>query len=269
MFRLPIGLALSGGVAKGVTHIGVIKALREHGIKVSYIAGTSGGAIAGSGIAAGLSTERLIRLAHRLGWRRLVRFTIRRLGFISGEPIEAFIRESTNDARFEELEIPFAVVAADLVTGARRVFDSGKVAPAVRASSTMPQFFHPTVIDGRPYIDGGMVEFLPVRTVQTFGKQFTIAVNLAPKIEHYREPGNYFQLLMRVTTMMTRLNVHDSVDAADYVIQPELHEYSAYDFNNTDTFIKIGYQTTCNEIENIKAAIAQKNSLRQRLLGAN
>ena len=139
MAPLAIGVALSGGTAKSVTHVGVLKALTEAEIPISYIAGTSGGSIVGTMYASGMPISTLEEVAVKMSWRKLIAIKLTRLGFISSERIEDFVKETVGDLTFDELNIPCAVTATNLVTGEKRVFTEGNVARAVRASCSIPQ----------------------------------------------------------------------------------------------------------------------------------
>src|SRR4051812_10105192 len=126
--RPKIGLALSGGAARGIAHVGVLRALTEAGIPIDYVAGTSAGSIVGGAFAAGLSIEQIEDLSLRLRWRHVGRPTLSRLGFQSNERLEAFMRARLPVTRFEDFRIPFAAIATDLRSGTPVVMrDKGDV----------------------------------------------------------------------------------------------------------------------------------------------
>ncbi len=252
MNPLPIGLALSGGTAKSVLHVGVIRALREAKLPISFIAGTSGGSIVATIAASGAKTAHMERIAAGLSWRKLARIKLSRLGFVSSAPIEQFVEKVLPGLRFEHLEIPCAVTATDLLTGKTAVFTRGPVARAVRASCSIPQIYLPVEIEGRPYVDGGLAQYLPVETVRAFGEQYTVAVNLGPSRNAYQPPENLLQLIMQVTNMVAKQNVKDSIAYADAVIHPNLDDYNAFDFRNTQELIELGYETTRAQLPRLK-----------------
>ena len=115
--RPSIGLALSGGAARGLAHIGVLRALEENNIPIDFVAGSSAGSIVGGAYAAGMSVEEIEAMARGLRWRHVGRMTVSRLGFQSNKRLEEFVRDRLPKKRFEELSIPFAVLATDLMTG--------------------------------------------------------------------------------------------------------------------------------------------------------
>src|ERR1051325_5495165 len=133
--RPRLGLALSGGAARGIAHVGVLKVLAEEGVRVDCVAGTSAGALVGGAFAAGMPVEEIEKVGRTLRWRDMGRMTLSRLGVQSNAFMEAYVRARFPVARFEELPIPFAAVATDLQTAARVVMrDEGDVGFAVRAS---------------------------------------------------------------------------------------------------------------------------------------
>lgn len=259
MAALPIGVALSGGTARSVLHVGVLKALSESGIPIEYISGTSGGSIAAAIYAFGEPIDIMEKVATGLSWWKLASIRVSRLGFISSRPIEVFIDKTLKGARFEDLRIPCAVPVTDLVTGERMVFTRGPVARIVRASCSIPQIYLPVEIDGRPYVDGGLAEYLPVESVQSFGPQFTIGVNLNTRVRDYKTPKHRLGLIIQFTSMVARQNVGHSVSRADYVLHPDVDDYSAFDFSAAADLIELGYQYTTARIDDIKREWRRKS----------
>ncbi len=238
------GVALSGGTAKSVTHVGVIKALVEAGIPISYVAGTSGGSIVGSMFASGMPISTMEAVATNMSWRKLVSIRLTRLGFISSQRIEDFVRETIGNLHFEDLAVPCGVVATNLVTGDRKVFRSGPVARAVRASCSIPQIYLPVEIDGEFYVDGGLSQYLPVETALEMGAEFILASHLAPVDPTYRRPQNILQLVVQITGLMARKNFPISVAKSHFVVHPNVDAYSSFDFEHAAEMIEIGYDAT-------------------------
>ena len=177
----PIGIALGSGSARGVSHIGVLKALEKAGVKAGWIAGTSIGSLIGGAYAAGISTEELSGIAHKLDWKRMMRlfmpsFSPRSL--ISDREVNDFLESLFGDILIEDLRIPFCAVAADLVSGKRVVISEGRLTDAVRASISIPIIFKPARRNGRLLIDGGLVDPVPVESVYNLGAKFVAAVPL-------------------------------------------------------------------------------------------
>src|SRR5215211_8628299 len=152
-----IGLALSGGAARGMAHVGVLKALAENGIRIDCIAGTSAGSLVGGALASGMPLDEIEDLGRKLRWRDIGRVTMSRLGVQSNERLEQYLRARLPISKFEELPIPFAAVATDLKTGAAVVLrDRGDVPLAIRASCAIPGWYVPVMDEkGRQLVDGG------------------------------------------------------------------------------------------------------------------
>ena len=262
-----IGLALSGGTAKSVTHVGVVKALVEAGVPISCIAGTSGGSIVGAMFASGMPISTMESVAKAMSWRKLVSIRLTRLGFISSERIAEFVTETIGDLRFEDLNLPTAVVATNLVTGNKQVFRSGSVAQAVRASCSIPQIYLPVEIENEYYVDGGLSEYLPIETLLDMGAEFTIGSHLAPVDPTYRRPHHILQLVVQVTGLMARKNLVVSDNFVDVKIHPNLDAYSGFDFDSAGEMIEIGYHAAQRALERLHEVWERKGSLRSRLLG--
>jgi NTE family protein len=259
-------LALSGGTAKSVTHVGVLKAIARSGVPITYIAGTSGGSIVGTMYASGMPMSSLEGIATTMSWRKLVSIRLSRLGFISSERIEDFMRDAIGDLTFDQLNIPCGVVATNLVTGAKRVFASGFVARAVRASCSIPQIYLPVEIDGHYYVDGGLAEYLPAESALDMGAEFVVGSNLAPVDESYHRPHHILQLVVQITGLMARKNLVVSQDYVDVMIHPNLDQFSAFDFEHAARMIEIGYDTTSRALEHLNEAWEKKGGVRSRLL---
>jgi len=179
-----IGVALGAGSAKGLAHIGVLKALEEYGLRIDYIAGSSMGSAVGAGYAAGLSPDSLksvVRLSNALDFVRLLDPIPSRAGLIDGEKIRQFLLLHIGKHQIQDLPIPYAATTVDINTGKLHIINSGDLSWAVRASISVPIIFTPVVYDSLILIDGGFAEPVPVQVVRDMGADFIIAVNvLAP-----------------------------------------------------------------------------------------
>lgn len=174
-----VGLALSGGAARGIAHAGVLEILVEAGVTVRAVAGTSAGSVVGALFAAGVAPEEIGRLALETRWIDLFRVRLPHAGMVSGEGLEQFFERVIPARTFAELRLPFAAVATDLATGVRVDLTSGSVARAVVASCSLPVLLEPVWRDDRLLVDGGLSSQLPVRAVrQTLGINPVIAVDV-------------------------------------------------------------------------------------------
>jgi NTE family protein len=185
MHKIPkIGLALSGGAARGLAHIGVLKALKEESIPIDMIAGTSAGAAIGACYAKDRVVATLEEMALGMDWKKLARFADLNLillgkGFLHGQRVKSLLTACIGgDIKFEDLEIPLAVVAADVQSMEEIVIDKGSVVEAVRASISLPVVFTPVKWGERFLIDGGVVNPMPVDVVRSMGAEIVIAVNV-------------------------------------------------------------------------------------------
>ncbi len=173
-----LGLALGGGGARGMAHVGVLRVLEREGIQVHCVAGTSVGSLVGAAYAAGLDADALLEMALRIRWRDIARPVWPRQGFISFARLETYIVNLLGDLTFAELQRPYAAVAADLITGEEVILRRGRVAPAVRASCSVPGIVVPAEIEGRLLVDGGIVNNLPISVARELGADVVVAVGL-------------------------------------------------------------------------------------------
>ncbi len=218
--RRKVGLALSGGGGRGIAHIGVFSVLMEAGIIPDWVSGTSAGAAAGVLFCRGWSPEQMLRLVRGLSLLHLGRPRLRRLGLLDGTRFEERIRELIGDLTFADLSIPLAVVACDLLTGERVVIRQGPLAPAVRASCSIPGIFTPVEKEGRLLVDGGLVDHLPVSVVREMGADYVIAVDVHPPLPPGRRPRNIFEVVIASYQIMTRNNIGPGGDP-ECLIRPD------------------------------------------------
>ena len=265
-----IGLALGGGAARGMAHIGVLTVLEKEKIPIDLIAGTSAGAIVGSLYArnknAGLIKEQVIELSRR----RLTRFidpALPRTGLIKGEKISdqlaSFLGGHIN---FSDLLIPFTCTATDIDTGEAVVFDRGSVVEAVRASISLPGIFTVVKRGGRYLVDGGLVDPVPVNLAREMGADFVIAVNVIPdvidrshdsveeRIKDAKEP-NIIHVLIQSIHIGTYSLVRSSLEKADVVIEPDVVHIGAAEFHHARECIKQGEIATRKAIPEIRSRL--------------
>ncbi len=199
-----IGLALGSGIARGFAHIGVLKALNRYGIKPSIIAGTSMGAVVGGCYLANKLDE-LEDWALSLNRRRIFKyldFKVRSPGLIGGRKLAAILDEHFGDMLIEDQKLPFVAIATDIVTGHEVWLRKGKFADNLRASFSLPGVFPPMVLNGRPLIDGALVNPVPVSACQALGAQLTIAIDLnGDLIGKASRPGRNYQTVMGFDVM--------------------------------------------------------------------
>ena len=294
-----VGLALSSGAAKGFAHIGVIQVLEENGIEVDVVAGSSMGAYVGSLWAHGNDGTELERLARELEarwslWKLIDPVFPPRQGFLRGFAVKRRLMRSLGHARFADLVRPMRIVASNLATLERVVFSSGEVAAAVHASSAVPGICVPVTLDGETYIDGGIVDPLPVNALREMGVARVIAVNVIPTPDRIRSGlcagrtparheksrvrklfrklfpvnpqlnyfarGNLFEILLRSLYGAQIRVAEASCRMADLVLRPNICDDRWLDYRHPGKFIALGREEAERHLEEIKALVAGKEA---------
>jgi NTE family protein len=219
--RPKIGLALSGGAARGIAHIGVLKVLVENNFPIDFIAGTSMGAIIAGMYASGMSISQMAECARSVRWRDVSRVTPSRLGLMSSEPLELLLRRLLPVSDFSKMRIPLAVVAADIQTGQSVILNEGDAPRAIRISCTVPGFFAPVRDEqGRMLVDGGLSQNLPASVPADMGAEKVIAVDVNSTIEMLSPPTNLFQVVMQSLMIIGRASSAHHALRADLLVQP-------------------------------------------------
>jgi len=249
--RKKVGLALSGGSVRGAAHLGVLEVLEREGIRPDFVAGVSAGSAVGAAYCAGLDLEEIKRIALGLQWRKLGRVTRPRLGILDGRRLEQYVEEIIGPLQFDELEIPFAAVAVDIVRGELVVLKEGPVARAVRASCALPGLFTPVEMGEKMLVDGGVLNNLPVSTVRDMGADYVIAVDLLPPTIWGSRPQNVFELLFLSFYTLMRA-AHSEAVEADCLIVPAIGEFNWVDFSQVPALIEKGREAAEAKIEQIK-----------------
>jgi NTE family protein len=286
--RPKIGLALSGGGARGGAHVGVLKALEEMNIPIDYIAGTSMGAIVGGFYAAGYSADEIKALMLKLDWKAAFtdkparrNQTMRKkeleaeflipyrigfnkgsmqlpLGVIEGQHLDQIFHrillavQGTSD--FDQLPIPFRAVATDLVTGKEVVLSAGSLPDALRASMSVPGVFAPVRLNDQLLVDGGMANNLPVSVVRTMGADIVIAVDISSPLLKEEQLKSVLSVTEQLTSFLTRSNTERQIALLcpdDVLLVPNLEGFSSADFQSAGKVAEIGYQTAMSERQSL------------------
>ncbi|MGG2064730.1 patatin-like phospholipase family protein [Bacillus sp. S14(2024)] len=251
-----IGLALGSGGAKGFAHVGVIKVLREAGIPIHMIAGSSMGALIGTFYAAGSNVDRLYRLATVFKRKYYLDFTVPKMGFITGKRVKDMIKMFTYNKKLEELDIPTAVVATDILNGEKVIFTQGSIADAVRASISVPGIFVPEKINGRLLVDGGVIDRIPVSVVKKLGADIVIAVDVSP-IKVNGEVTSIYDVIMQSIEIMQHELVVNRQIASDLMMHPAVEQFSSRAFTNIEDIIRVGEEEAQRHIQTIYTLIEQ------------
>jgi NTE family protein len=257
-----IGLALSGGAARGLAHVGVLRALQEANIPISCIAGTSAGSLVAGAFAAGMTINEIEALGRSLRWRHVGRPTLSLLGFQTNQKLEKFVRDRFPITKFEELLIPFAAVATDLNTGDAVVMrDKGDIAFAIRASCTIPGVYVPaTDSEGRKLVDGGLVAVIPTVVARSLGADIVIAVDVNFEGATFMKPSHLIGVVLHSTMFFMRTASHFQLSSADYVIKPRVGHIRWDKLRRADDLIDAGYEAGIESVPEIKALIEAKQA---------
>ena len=256
--RATIGLALSGGAARGIAHVGVLLALAEHKIPIDYVAGTSAGSLVGGALASGMPLSEIESLGRNLRWRDIGRVTMSRLGVQTNERLEQYLRVRMPVTRFEELPIPFAAVATELHSGAAVVMrDRGDVPFAIRASCAIPGWYVPVVDgDGRQLVDGGLVSIVPSSVARSLGADIVIAVDVNAEGALFLGPSrSVISILLQSMLVVQRTASLHQLEAADLVIGPHVGHIRWDELARADELIAAGYQAGIESIPGIIALL--------------
>jgi len=239
-----IGLALGGGFARGIAHVGVLKVLEEENIPIRYVAGTSVGALIGAAYCSGLSPVELERLASRVRFKHLARWTLSRYAFASNQRMNGFLSSILKVKTFEELRIPLAVTATDFSTGEAVVFHSGPLVEPVRASCAYPGMFQPVEIRGRLLVDGMLAHAVPSVPLRRMGARRVLAVHLKGRWTNGDGPRHLFDVIGQCFAIAQEMNSTQWKRAADLVIEPDVNGYKYDAFEDSADLIRAGEAVT-------------------------
>jgi len=280
--RPKVGLVLSGGAARGLAHIGVLKALEEQGVKIDAIAGTSMGAVIGGLYASGYKIDELEKLALAIDWQQALSdapprkdipfrrkqddrdFLVKQrlsfrddgslglpLGVIQGQNLalllESLLAHASDTRDFDKLPIPFRAVATDIASGEKVVFRKGHLPQVIRASMSIPAVFAPIELDGRLLVDGGMVDNIPLDIVREMGVDMAIVVDIGTPLRNRKQLATVVDVLNQSITLMTRRNSEEqlaSLHRDDILVQPPLSSFGVTDFGRAQDMIDAGYRAT-------------------------
>jgi NTE family protein len=297
---LTIGLALSGGGARGLAQIGVLKALEEAGININAIAGTSIGSIIGGAYAAGYSIEELDSIVSNTNWDRLLSinnpsdrrelfidqkisedrslFTLRLNGFSPVLPtsFSEGLRLSNyltllclsapvvTEEQFDDLLIKYRAVSTNLVDGNPVILSGGSLARAMRASSSVSFLLAPVVIDSLTLVDGGLVYNVPVSVTRQIGVDFVIAVNTTSNLREEDELELPWDIADQTVSIPIKRLELEEIQKADFHLQPDINNWTSTDFKDIDSLTMSGYVYTKGKTEQLLRRI---DSLTQRKSG--
>ncbi len=237
---LAIGVALGGGFARGIAHVGVLKVLEAEGIKVRFIAGTSVGALIGAAYCSGLSISELEEVAHKVRFTTFARWTLSRYGFATNDRMASFLTRTLKAKTFEELRIPLGVTATDFNSGEGTLFRSGSLIDPVRASCAYPGMFLPVNIGGRWFVDGMLSHPVPTLPLREMGAQRILAVHLKGQWSRNGAPRHLFDVIGQSFAIAQDRMSDRWRTAADLVIEPDVAGFDYDDFKSAGELLRAG-----------------------------
>jgi len=291
--RPKIGLTLSGGGAKGLAHIGILKAIDSAGLSIDYITGTSMGSIIGALYASGYSADSIEKIARKIDWDLMLsnQSSLRNIimeekdeygrydlelpwvnhffrlntGVLEGQELWLKLSELLFPVHqikdFNQLPIPFRCVATDLSTGEAVVLDSGELVSAIRASMAIPSVFTAVDYNGRRLVDGGVVRNFPVRDVREMGAQIVIGSNVSQGLLAAKKVNNALQVLLQVAFFREAEDTKLEVPLCDIYVQTPLDKYSMGSFSSANEIIEAGKEEGRKLYPRLKALADSLNDI--------
>lgn len=255
--RPTIGLALGGGFARGLAHIGILKVLDENHIPIDYIAGTSVGSVIGAAYCSGISPDELQEIGRLVRFKDFARWTLSRLGFVSNDRMALFLEKFLKAKTFEDLRIPLAVTATDFASGEAVVFRSGPLIDAVRASCAYPGMFLPVEINGRLYVDGMLAHAVPTVPLKQIGAERVIAVYLSANWVNLKGPRHFFDVIGQCFSIAQQRMCELWQPAADLILQPDVRAFSYDAFEHAPDLISAGEKAAQEILPILRAWIGE------------
>lgn len=294
MAKIKLGLVLGGGGARGLAHVGLLKVLEAHDIKIDFIAGTSMGALVGAMYAqkpdAGwverrirefISSEKFKRagrnyfrnqsdyepqdLIQHLGRefkkRVIINLAAHRISLMKGERLTLAVTDLIENGNIEDTKIPFACSATDLRYGEAFVFKSGDIRNAITASAAIPGFIPPVKLDGRLLVDGSICDNFPVDTIREMGANFIIASNVSLELDPSTGLNNVIDIIIRANSVSTQYINKLLLEKVNYVIVPETGSFHWSEFEEFELLFRKGEEAALKEISGLLKMLKERNSL--------
>ncbi|MDW7668346.1 MAG: patatin-like phospholipase family protein [Bacillota bacterium] len=240
MSHKKIGIALGGGGTRGFAHLGVLKALEEKGIKIDVVSGTSAGAIVGSLIAAGKTPEKAFELMKENELTDFAKIKLPVNGFMSLENMGEKLKKMLSGEDFNDLKLPFYTAVTNILTGEVEYISEGNVVKAVKASSSIPIIFSPVEINGQLYVDGGLLDNVPVKPLEDCC-DYIIAVEIMP-LEQVEKVEKITDIAERIFHISVKSLNEEKLKICDKVIKVGgLEGYNILDSSHADEIYEIGY----------------------------
>lgn len=250
-FNTKIGLALGGGAAKGIAHVGVLKAFEEEGVKIHCVSGTSIGALVAAYHAFGKNADEIMKVGRELSFSKIANFTLRRRGMFTTDSIEEMILRDLGDVDIENALKPLAIIATDITTGEKVVFRKGKLAKAVAASVAVPGAYVPVEYMGRLLVDGGITENVPTSVLEKMGAGILVGIDLNG-VKKYPYPKDILGVLGNAFDIAIDLRTRDQLKTCDVLVSLDLSDYSRLgNVEDADKLFLEGYRPMKEKIQSV------------------
>ncbi|HEY3926884.1 MAG TPA: patatin-like phospholipase family protein [Candidatus Koribacter sp.] len=259
-----IGIALGGGFARGLAHIGVLRVLSEEGVPIDFIAGTSVGSIVGASYCSGISPREMQEIAAIVRFKDFARWSLNKLGFCTNDRMNNFLCKIVKCKTFEELKTPLAVVATDFITGEAVIFRNGPIVEAVRASCAYPGMFQPVRVNGRLLVDGMLSQGVPTTPLREMGADRVLGVYLSAHWVNLQGPRHVFDVIGQCFSIAQAKMSSIWKRDADLVIEPNVDGFAFDGFDRVKDLMRSGE----NAIIEVLPAIKEWMKVREIPLGA-
>lgn len=247
---MKIGLALSGGGARGFAHLGIAQYLYEQNIRPDMISGTSAGAIAGAFLAAGYEPKRTMEIISDINFLKFFRPALSWSGLVNLEKISDILKDYFPENSFEDFKIPLVIATTNFTKGENVNFDSGELIKPLLASASIPVIFKPIIIGEELYVDGGITNNLPVNVLKPH-VDFTIGVNVNP-VGISNQNSNMKDVLERTMLMVINYQTKEQAKLCDIFIEPDgLSPFKVFSLSKAKEIYEIGYESARQTFSNL------------------
>ncbi len=248
-----VGIALGGGCAHGVAHLGILQVFVENNIPIDFICGCSSGAIAAALFATGSDMYLAGKLCATLDFSALIDITIPHIGFVKGKKAEELVNMLTKGKSFEDLNNPkLSVIACDILKGECVTISNGNIARACRASFSIPGVFEPIEIDDKLLIDGGVITRIPIKQVKEMGAEYVIGVDVGYQGWGHQPPKNIIELMMNAFEMSDWQTTSRAYNDCDVMVNPDLRDIPIDSLLMAEETVAIGREAAKMVVDKIK-----------------
>ena len=244
-----LGVALGGGGARGIAHIGALKSFEEKKLTISCISGTSAGAFVATLFAFGITSDEIKDIFEGLTFTKISNIFPNKLGLSANLGVADIIRKTIGDKKIEDSKIPLAILCTDLVTGEKKIFTEGPVDKIVQASCSLPGLFSPVKYQDMLLVDGALSENVPVSAIKALGANFILAIRLSDSKLHAKTPTSMLDVLGRSFDILVDNASDHKIKHASHLIYLDLSFMSPFKLSGSERAYELGYKTTQTVLE--------------------